>query len=61
MQRIANHTQESKVNLEGPMLNSLLILFACNSTDLSYFLSVEESVSPCLTQNTLPNKKEKHQ
>lgn len=29
-----SHTQESKVVFEGPTLNSLLILFACNATDL---------------------------
>lgn len=33
-----SHTQESKVSLEGPMLNSSLILFACNSTDLNELL-----------------------
>lgn len=40
-----SHTQESKASLEGPMLNSLLILFACNSTDLSELLPLRSRIS----------------
>lgn len=45
MHRDANHTQEARVSLEGPMLNSLLILYARNSTDLSELLPLSWRIS----------------